>query len=191
MFTITPSHIIQYLYCPRFTYFEYVLSIPQYEEKNYKVLKGRVLHDEKLEKNKKYLRSRIGVVNKHLDQYLANDFLRGRIDEVLELSDGSMAPLDYKFAIYEDLVYLTYKTQLQCYAVLIEDNFGQPVKKGFLVYVRSKNRLIEEIISEPDKQNVKDCAMKIHRIIQENIFPSPTKHKARCNDCTYANICIK
>lgn len=191
MISLTPSHIIQHQYCPRFIYFEYVLSIPQYEEKNFKVLKGRELHDERLEQNKEYLRRKIGVVNKYLDQYLTNPLLRGRVDEVLELSDGTMAPLDYKFAIYDNFVYLTYKTQLQCYALLIEDNFGMPVKKGYLVYVRSKNKLVDVEINENDKQTVRKCAMDIHQIIGKNYFPKATRHKARCIGCTYTNICIK
>jgi CRISPR-associated exonuclease Cas4 len=31
-FSLTASHLLEYLFCPRFTYFEYVLDIPQYEE---------------------------------------------------------------------------------------------------------------------------------------------------------------
>ena len=78
MHSLTPSHIIEYLYCPRFTYFEYVLRIPQHEEANYLVMRGRNLHDDKLEQNKEYLRKRLGVVEKRLDQYLTNDLIRGR-----------------------------------------------------------------------------------------------------------------
>jgi CRISPR-associated exonuclease Cas4 len=127
MISVTPSHIIEYLYCARFTYFEYVLCIPQYEERHYKVEKGRKLHDRKLEQNKEYLRRRIGVKNKYLDQYLTNNMLRGQVDEVLLLQDNTMAPLDYKFAQYKEKVYNTYKTQLICYACLIEDNFQIPI----------------------------------------------------------------
>jgi len=189
--SLTPSHIIQYLYCPRFTYFEYVLGIPQYEEKHYKVMRGRDMHDVKLIQNKDYLRKRVGAVNKHLDQYLTNAFLRGRVDEVLELADGSFAPLDYKFAIYEDLVYLTYKTQLHCYAVLIEDNFGKNVRRGFLVYVRSRNKLVALDISDTDKRLVREAAGNVQSIIQENHYPPATKNKARCVGCTYSNLCVK
>ena len=99
---LTPSHIIEYLYCPRFTFYEYVMTIPQNEDQNYKVMRGRELHDRKLEENKDYLRRRIGAVGKHLDQYLTNDLLRGRVDEVLELADGTLAPLDYKFAEWNE-----------------------------------------------------------------------------------------
>lgn len=188
--TLTPSHIIEYLYCPRFTYFEYVLRIPQHEEKDYKVMRGRHLHDQRLEQNKDYLRRRLGVVDKHLDQYLTNALIRGRVDEVLELTDGTLAPLDYKFAEYKDRVYETYRTQLYCYAWLIEENFGRPVRKGFLVYTRSKNKVIEVAIEESDKQEVKQAAAEILRIIDQNFFPKATKYKARCVTCTYRNICI-
>lgn len=189
--TLTPSHIIEYLFCPRFTYFEYVLRIPQYEEKDYKVMRGRNLHDQRLEQNKDYLRRRLGVVDKHLDQYLTNDLIRGRIDEVLVLANGELAPLDYKFAEYKDRVYETYQTQLFCYAWLIEDNFGKPVEKGFLVYTRSKNRVIEVPISADDVDEVKKAAAAIFQIIDQNFYPKATRYKARCVTCTYRNLCIK
>jgi CRISPR-associated exonuclease Cas4 len=189
--TITPSHIIQYLYCPRFTYFEHVLTVPQYEEKYYKVLKGREVHDEKANQNTEYLRKKLGVVKKYINQYITNSFLRGEIDEVLELSDGTMAPLDFKFAEYKDKVYDTYKTQLYCYAILIEENYGKRVKKGFLIYTRSKNKLIEVEITENKKEEVKTAAQNILHIIANNFYPKATKYKKRCIDCTYKNICVK
>jgi len=189
--SLTPSHIIEYLYCPRFTYFEYVLTIPQYEEKNYKVMRGRKLHDEKLEQNKEYLRRKIGVQQKYLDQYLTNDLLRGRVDEVLLLADGTLAPLDYKFAEYKDKVYETYQTQLYCYAVLIEANFGKKVNRGYLVYSRSKHTLVEVPVSEENKAQIITSAQAIYQIIDQNYFPAATRYKKRCLDCTYRNICVQ
>lgn len=189
--SVTPSDIIQYLYCPRFTYFEKVLAIPQYEEKSYKVMKGRRLHERKNAINKDYLRKKIGVVNKWQEQYMTNEILRGKVDEVLELEDGSMAPLDYKFAQYKDKVFSTYKTQLFCYACLIEDNFGKEVQRGYLVYTRSRNKVISVEIGEKDKQSVRKCAKAIKTIIEYNTFPKATRYKKRCTGCTYANICIK
>lgn len=189
--SITPSHIIQFLYCPRFIFFEYVLCIPQYEEKNFKVMKGREVHDEKLEQNKNYLRKKIGVKEKYLDQYLTNDFLRGKVDEVLQLTDGTMAPLDYKYAEYKDRIFQTYKTQLICYAVLIEGNFESKVNKGFLVYTRSKHKLIEVPITEKDKTEIKECSEQVVEIIEKNKYPKATKYKGRCLSCTYKNICTQ
>ena len=72
---LTASEIISYLFCPRFTYFELYLKIPEHEEKRFKVQKGRELHLEKTKINKEYLRKRIGVVNKEIDVYLASEKL--------------------------------------------------------------------------------------------------------------------
>ncbi|MDZ7691719.1 MAG: CRISPR-associated protein Cas4 [Balneolaceae bacterium] len=189
--SITPSDVIQYLYCPRFIYFEYVLSIPQHEEKSYKAMRGRNLHEYKQKVNKDYLRKKIGVTEKYQEQYLTNDILRGKVDEVLQLNDGTMAPLDYKFAKYKDRVFNTYKTQLFCYAWLIEDNFNTSVDRGYLVYTRSKNKLVEVSVTDKAKANVREAATEIIDIIDKNRFPKATRYKKRCRGCTYRNICIQ
>ncbi len=191
MFTLTPSHIIQYLYCPRFIYFEYVLQIPEYQEKDFKVNKGREVHAQKTQINKAYLRQKIGAIDKWIGSYLTNDSLRGEVDEVLLLDDDTMAPLDFKFAKYEGRIYDTYKTQLYCYAILIEHNFNKSVDKGFLVYTRSRNKLIEIPIKEAQKTKVSKAALAIQQIIGENTYPKATKFKKRCLNCTYRNICTK
>lgn len=188
-FSITPSQIIEYLYCPRFTYFEYVLQIPQFEEKEYKVKKGRELHDDRSEQNRAYLRRRLGAVDKLINPYLTNELLRGEVDEVLTLGDGSMAPLDYKFARWEERLYDTYRTQLYCYAWLIESNFGKPVHKGFVVYTRSKNHVVEVPIAPEHIEAVKTAARVIQNIIQKNFFPNATKVRKKCEHCTYKNVC--
>lgn len=191
MFSITPSHIIEYLYCPRFTYFEYVLRIPQFEEKNFKVIQGRTMHELKSMQNKEYLRQRIGVREKRLNVYLTNDLLRGEVDEVLFLHDGSAAPLDYKFAKWEGRLYDTYRTQLACYAWLIAENFGVPVTRGYLVYVRSKHHLEEVPISAADIAAVQAAAQGIRDVLQKNHYPAGTKVRKRCVHCTYRNVCTQ
>ncbi len=190
-FSITPSHIIEYLFCPRFTYFEYVLEIPQYEERNFKVMKGRNVHELKAVQNIEYLRKKLGVVKKLTNQYLTNDLIRGEIDEILILEDGIAAPLDYKFAEYKEKIFDTYKTQLYCYAWLIESNFNLTVNQGFIVYTRSSNKLVKINIHPADIEKVIKVADEIKLIIEKNIFPKPTKFKKKCLTCTYKNICIQ
>lgn len=191
MFSLTPSHIIEYLFCPRYTFFEYVLTVPQNEEKYYKVQRGRNMHDEKLERNKGYLRKRIGVVEKWEDQYLTNASMRGRVDEVLKLEDGTYAPLDYKFAEYKEKLYQTYQQQLFCYAVLIEENWGVRVNRGFIVYLRSKNKLLEVPITAADKLLIRESITSFREIVENNFYPKATKFKRRCISCTYRNICTR
>lgn len=189
MISITPSHIIQHLYCPRYTYFEWVLRIPQNEEKYGKVMRGRKIHDQRLERNKGYLRKRLGVTNRWDDQYLTNDHLRGRIDEVLQLKDGTYAPLDYKFAEWKDKVFRTYKLQLYCYALLIEQNFGGAVNAGYLVYTRSSNKVVKVDIGQKEKERVRAIVREIAQVVADNKYPKATKYPRQCVSCTYRNIC--
>jgi CRISPR-associated exonuclease Cas4 len=91
---ITPSDVIEYLYCPRFIYYMKCLDIPQHEDERYKVIKGRDVHAEKAKINKEYLRKKLGCVAKDISVYLTSSVLhlRGEVDEVLDLSDGTLAP---------------------------------------------------------------------------------------------------
>lgn len=154
-------------------------------------MRGRNLHEKKTRMNKDYLRKKLGVVDKYQEQYLTNSKLRGKVDEVLLLEGGTAAPLDYKFAQYKDKVFNTYKTQLACYAWLIEDNFNRKVNRGYLVYTRSKSKMVEVELDEEFKSTVKIQAEKIVSIIDENRFPKATRYKKRCMDCTYKNICVQ
>lgn len=190
-FSITPSTVIEFLFCPRFIYFMNVLDIPQFEEYNFKVMLGRMVHTEKLNVNKDYLRKKIGAKAKYFDVYMSNNFLRGKVDEVIELKDGTFAPLDYKFAEYKDVVYKPLMYQLFCYAVLIEDNFNVKVNKGFLVFTRSNNKLIEVNIPQESKNIIYDSCKDILNIIENNIFPKVKVNKTKCTNCIYRNICVK
>ena len=96
---LTPTEVLEYVWCPRFIWFINVQHIPQHEDKRYKVLKGREIHARRETDNKAYLRRKLGVVDKQIAVYLASPQLRlrGIVDEVLWLKDGTIAPLDYKY----------------------------------------------------------------------------------------------
>ena len=111
--SITISDVIEYLFCPRFIYFMYCLDIPQHEEKHYKVLKGRKIHETRENVNKNYIRKKLQCTRKEVSVYLSSTkyHIRGIVDEVLFLEDGTAAPLDYKFAEYKDYLFRTHKYQ--------------------------------------------------------------------------------
>lgn len=189
---ITPSEVIEHLYCPRFTYFMNCLNIPQHEELRYKVLKGRKLHEERENENRGYLRRRLGCVGKDISVYIASKELgvRGIVDEVLHLSDGSLAPLDYKYAEYADYTFTTHKVQSCLYALLIMENYEKPVKKGFICYTKSSNKVKEIIYREDDFCYAKDTVNEIFRVILKGYYPRKTKSQNKCIDCCYRNICV-
>ena len=188
--SITASQMLEYLYCPRFTYFEYVMDIPQNEGQRFKVEKGRNIHEKVRKTNPEYLRKKIGVIDRKSDVYLASPLgIRGIVDEVLFLDNDTAAPLDYKYAKYKEKIFKTYKLQLVFYAQLIKDNFHVPVNRGFIVYTRSKNKLVKVPIQQKDFDELEKIVGNLLDIIQKCRYPKPTRYKRRCPDCCYRNIC--
>lgn len=189
---ITPSDVIEYLYCPRFIYFMHVLNIDQHEHRRYLVNKGRDMHDLKLVQNKDYLRKKIGVKNKLLDVYLSSETNRlvGKMDEVLFFEDGSAAPLDYKYAFWDDRVHKTHIYQQCLYCILIEENFDVASHKAFIVYIRSKNHLEALSIGEKLKKDAMNIVDEIFNIINLGLFPDAKINLRKCGDCTYRNVCV-
>lgn len=189
--SVTPSLVIEYMYCPRFVYFMKAMNINQNEEKRFKVNEGREVHKYKSLTNKDYLRKKIGVIKKEVEQNLYSDKynINGKIDEILFLNDNTASPLDYKYAEFKDKVFETYKIQSIMYCMLIEDNYKIQSKKGYIVYTRSKNYIEELIFSEKDFQEIKIIINEILDIINKGYFPDTKISKNKCDDCCYKNIC--
>lgn len=189
-YTITATHLVEYLYCPRFTYYEYVLDIPERQEKRFKVMKGRGIHEEIRKTNAKYLRKKFGVIDKKDDVYMSSNIgIRGIVDEILFFNDGSVAPLDYKYSEYKNKIYRTHRYQLVFYAKLIQENFNAKVNKGYVVYTRSKNKLVEIELKKADFINFEKMIREIIAIIYKCRYPAATRYKKSCLDCCYKNIC--
>jgi CRISPR-associated exonuclease Cas4 len=190
---LTVTHVLEHLYCPRFTYFEYVLGIPERQERRALVQKGRQVHLERTRVNPTYLRKKLGVVERRFDVPMASASLgvRGSVDEVLTLADGSMAPFDYKYAEEPATVYHNQKVQSALYGLLIAETFGVAVRRGFLCYVRSNYRVVPLEFTEADFAEVRAVVAEVLSVIQSGSFPAATRWKARCADCCYRNICIQ
>lgn len=186
-----PSDILEFLFCPRFTFFERVLKIPQHTEKRHKVLRGRQLHARRLTTNIGYLRRRQGVVRVMDDVPLTSHRLRlkGVVDQILFLNDGSAAPLDHKFARYPGYVFRLLKVQSWIYGLMITEQFGTPVHRGFIVYARSGNKLVELPHPADAGERIERLLSRVRRIVEEERFPRSRRLPRRCADCCYRNIC--
>jgi CRISPR-associated exonuclease Cas4 len=190
---LTVTHLLEHLYCPRFTYFEYVLGVPERQERRPLVQIGRQVHEQRRRTNPNYLRKKLGVTARAFDVPLASPSVgvRGSVDEVLTLADGTLAPLDYKFAEAPAQVYHNQKMQSVVYGLLIEEVFGKPARKGFLCYTRSKSRIVEVPHTEADRAEARRLLKEILEVIRTGLFPEATRYTARCRDCCYRNICIR
>lgn len=192
IFYLTPSHLLEYLYCPRFTYFEYVLCLPEHQEKRFKVQRGRDVHEERKRINPGYLRKKLGVVDRELDVELNSmrHHLRGRVDEVLTLADGTMAPFDYKYA-KEKQIFRNQRIQAALYAILIEENYDKQVENAFLCHTRSNYKVTTINLSGELKRDALHELNNCLDVIQTGLYPPATEWDRRCPDCCYRNVCIK
>jgi len=189
---ITVSDAMEYLFCPRFVFFMHCLDVAQREERRYKVLKGRELHKSREKVNRDYVRKRLDCVRKEIAVYLTSRkyHLKGEVDEVLFLEDGTAAPMDYKYAEWKETVYRTHKYQAALYGLLIMEHYGVDVKRGFVCYTRSNHHVEEINFRDKDYKKARQIVREILMIIQRGYYPEGTKQKARCVDCTYRNICV-
>lgn len=190
---LTVTHALEHLYCPRFTYFEYVLCVPERQGKRPLVVKGRAAHEERTKINPAYLRKKLGVVKREFDVPLSSRRLglRGSVDEVLTLSDGTMAPFDYKYAEEPRSVYRNLRVQSALYGLLIRETFGAEVRRGFLCYIRSKHKVVELDHTGADYAEAEGVLSEVLGVIRTGLFPRATTRKARCRDCCYRNICVR
>jgi CRISPR-associated exonuclease Cas4 len=185
------SDVLEYLFCPRFIYYMHCLAIPQHQELKYKVLRGREVHEARRIENPDYLRKRLGVVGRELDVFVASKthHVKGIVDEVLTLEDGTLAPFEYKFAEFKGRIHPTYRYQLVLHAMMIRENYGRDVGKGFVCFTRSGNHIEEVVFTARDLRKSEEIVEDILKIIETGAFPGRSSTKAHCVGCCYGKIC--
>lgn len=170
----------------------YCLDIPQHQEKRFKVLKGREVHETRKLTNKDYVRKKLSCLKKESDVFIAskNNHIKAIVDEILFLEDGTAAPLEYKFAEYKEKIFKTYKFQLVLQALLIKENYNIEVNRAYLCFTRS-NSLVKEIeINSSDFKKAEKIVQEIVDIVQKGLYPKTSKSSRKCVDCCYRNICV-
>lgn len=186
------SDVLEYLFCPRFIYYMYCLDIPQHEEKRFKVIKGREVHETRKLTNRDYVRKKLNCKRKESEVFVASkqSHIKGIIDEVLFLEDGTAAPLEYKFAEYKDKIFKTYKFQLVLQALLIRENYGIEVNRAYLCFTRSNSLVKEMEITTSDFKKAEKIIEEILDIVQKGLYPKTSRSSRKCVDCCYQNICV-
>lgn len=169
---ITATDLVEYSFCPRFLYFERFLIIPEYQEKRFKVQKGREVHQQRQRINPRYLRRRVNCEQRMfaVRLYAEEGLMSGEVDEVLLLKGGSAAPLDYKWAEWKGKIFPSHLLQLAFYSRLIEENYHCSVSFGMLVYVRSKHKLVVVTLLPEHYEQLESAMYAIQQITSNGFF---------------------
>lgn len=178
----------QYDYCQRVLFYEKCL--PSFRPRTYKMDAGRDAHEEEPRLAARRTLSKLGLAQgeRHFSIRMSSSTLgiTGIVDEIIVSEYPSAAyPVDYKLARQASH---HYQLQLAAYALLIEENWHLPVPWGYiyLIGVRQVERI--ELTSEL-RELVQNTIIDIHRMIDRELMPPPTKQKNKCQDCEFRRIC--
>jgi len=181
------SDIKQFIYCPRVVYFTYVM--PVNKKISFKMEAGREEHlkVEELEERRKLKLYGFTEGERRFNIYLKSDRLglAGKLDMII-ISNGRYYPVDFKDSV--NAPDSNHKYQLTGYALLVEDEFGKPVQKGFINLIP-----LRKVYSIDITQNMREYTKKIlsrmKKMIEMEQAPLPTRSKGRCIDCEFSNWC--
>jgi len=192
---VSVTDVKHYIYCPRLIYFDHVLHAApifgsQQEE-------GKEQHEDYVRKE---LRRKDAVyyspdfisAEKLLFTVLSSSSLelRGNVDCIIRTVRGEYIPVDYKNMVSNGgRAWMDHKYQLVAYALLIEENFGTVVKRGFINYIPEAS-ILELEITPTMKAYVKRVLGHIKRIIGEGQLPPIRVSESKCTGgCGHKQTC--
>lgn len=186
-FFLTASDVRQYLYCPRIVF--YRMCQPVKPPSTYKMEEGRLAQDrvEDLESRRSLKAYGVRDGERHFNVTLtsATEGLRGLLDMAIVRED-EVIPVEYKNTSRKPPRGYVY--QLAAYALLAEERWGRPARRGF-VYLIPEKRAVPVAITEGLRADVRKVLQGMRRMIEREEQPGPTDREARCVDCEFRRFC--
>jgi len=116
--------------------------------------------------------------------------LRGKLDLLVEAESGELIPVEFKTSSsrrgkpMED-----HKYQLTAYALLVEECFKKPVKRGVIVYMGDGVDVVVQITPSM-KRHVAKALQKMVKILEMGVPPKARVNPRKCTGgCGYKWIC--
>jgi len=182
------SDVKQFAYCPRVVYYSHLM--PQRARPvTLKMEAGLDEHDRQavLEDRRTLRAYGLDQGRRHFDVALTSRRLglSGRLDLVIETKD-EVVPVDFKAS--EGGVGLNHKYQLSAYALLVEEAWRRPVRRGFVLMVPQK-RAIEVRVTSNMRGWVHRALREVRAMLAAESKPEPTRMRGRCRDCEFRRFC--
>lgn len=184
---LTVTDVVEYAFCPMFTYFGNVLGLKQYEQRRGTVKGGRKLHESHEKSNRDYMSHDISgkklIGTKFFSEKLG---LVGKIDEAIE-TDKQIILVERKFTD-NTIVGDTIKVQLGLLSILIEENMKKPVNIARIIFQKERRITIDVAIDDQIRNVAIDSLSRVKQLIKSGIIPD-SKFDNRCLDCCFRRIC--
>lgn len=181
------SDIRQYLYCPRIPHYYYVRPVQR--KVSFMMSRGQDQHEymERLELRRTLRRYgltegerlfRVPLTSKSLG-------LSGICDLVVRTNHEDI-PCEFKSSSSPQ--WSSHRYQLAAYGLLLEEQFGRPVRRGFVAWI-PRGKILEVSITDGVRSYLRRIVGDIRREIAQQTFPPPTTRRGRCRDCEFRLHC--
>jgi CRISPR-associated exonuclease Cas4 len=182
-------------YCPRIVYYRYCLPFV-HPPPTIKMALGAEVNDktEQLEQRRSLRAYGLQAGERQFDVWLESEALGlcGRLD-MLIVTPAERIPVDYKNtdsapAEASGSPYISWQWQLAAYALLLAEQPGTPVRRGF-IYAIPARQAVQVDFTAALLAQVRAQITHITRIVEREAMPEPTPHTARCAACEYRRFC--
>lgn len=180
----------QYIYCARILY--YYTCLPRVRPVTYKMEASQEAHAaaEDLEQRRSLRSYGLQDGERHFNVSLVSERLgmRGQVDMVIETGPAGrreLIPVDYKLS---DKTAEHFQLQLAAYAVMLEDTWGEAVKRGFL-YLIPQRKAREVRITARLRTALDETLVVMNAMLLREEMPPPTSHRAKCVACEFHRFC--
>jgi CRISPR-associated exonuclease Cas4 len=185
LFTVTD--LKQFDYCGRVLFYERCL--PHVRPRTYKMDAGRAEHEDEQKRavRRNLSKYEIGPGERRFNVAITVPALRltGLIDEVVYSVAGGIFPVDYKLT---QKVGHNHKIQLTAYALLLEAHHHQPVERGFL-YLIPTRQTVEIAITPRLRLGLRNLVEQMATMVLTEQMPPPTTNRSRCVACEFRRFC--
>ncbi|MBI1663976.1 MAG: CRISPR-associated protein Cas4 [Nitrosopumilus sp.] len=186
-FPLTVTDVVEYAFCPKFTYFINILGLEQFEQKRGTVSAGLILHRKHERDNLKYIPKEFTGKKIIAHKFFSTKHgLSGKIDEAIETSN-EIVLIERKYSDNHK-IYPSLKIQLGLLSVLIEDNLHKPVHKAIVIFSKTKRKEVYVKIDDVIKKDAILMLNNTKQVISNGIMPE-SNFDNRCLNCCFRKIC--
>ena len=176
----------QYVYCPRILY--YHSCLPRVRPTTYKMEASAQAHLEAEHREKRRTLKAYGLDHgeRHFNVPLVSQKfgLRGEVDMVIQ-TQQELIPVDYKLSSKPGR---HFQLQLTAYALMLEESWCIPVKRGFL-YLVPVRQAREVPVTKRQRTTLTEALSVMNASLYHEQMPPPTRHRAKCVACEFRRFC--
>ena len=184
---LTVTDAVENAFCPKFTYYQLVLGLKQYEEKQGSVKAGREYHNRHSSTNLTYMPKHIeGRKLTEIQLFSETHLFSGKTDEAIETPEEVII-IERKYSDHVNLG-ATMKTQLGLLAILIEENLKKKAGKAIVVFERTRRREMKVDITEEIRNLALSVLQRTKRVLTSGLCPG-ANYSNRCLTCCYRKVC--